>query len=296
MSSKNTIIVASIIFGAFVIMIVAIYIGENGLGGGNFDKGQRFTAKPGTTRENAILLTSNKRPTTADPEDTIARRAENQEDDDPLEVKSLSTPEPDPRRGGPAGKTAREALNSLSPEAGLRKLEDALALPNTPEQKALLLEAQGQLYAELDPPDYEKSLASFDEAAELATDPVIQEAIVFETAQMLLQAGEEAAALRRIDAHLATGPPRSDMGYKLRLMQGQMHERAGALEEAEATYQAVLSEAGELPDYLDKETAVSLMRLAGLRLTSLYRDNDRSQAADSLARDLKRQLKAMASR
>ena len=293
MSSKNTIIVVGLILGAVFVVLAVVFLRDAGLGDGTFDKGQRFKAKPGTTRENAMILTSNKRAKTQDPEDAIARREDQTEDSDPLEIKSLSEPEPDSKRSGPAGDTARAALNNVSPEAGLRSLDAALALPNTPAQAALLHEAKGQLHAQTAPPDYGKSLESFEEAARLAEDPDIKEEIVYKTVQMLLQAGLDEEAREQAEAQLAARPPEGETGYKLQIMQGQLQERAGRPEEAEKTYQAVLAAAQEMPDHLEKEAALSLARLAGLRLTALYRRNDRRQAAEVLSKDLKRQLARM---
>lgn len=291
MSSRNGIIVLSIILGSLLVLGLVIALRDAGLGGSAFDKGQRFTAKPGTTRENAILLTSNKRAETEDPEDPIARRSDKKEDpSDPLEVKSLSKSEEGDEKGGRAGEAARAALNNYSPEAGLRQLEAALDLPNTPEQAAILHDAAGQLHTQTNPPDYDKSLESFETAAGLTQDPELQEELAFNTAQMLMQAGRDAEARDKIEAYLADNPPAGPTGYKLQIVHGQLLERAGQLEAAENTYQSVLDAAREVPGALERDAALSLTRLAGLRLTSLYRKNDRDQAADVLSKDLKRQL------
>ena len=295
MLSKNAIIVLSLLLGSFVILGLVVYLRQSGLAAGTFDKGQRFTAKPGTTRENAMILTSNKRPSTPEPGGAIARSGDEAEGGDPLQIKSLSPSEPDARRSGPAGDTAREALNSFSTEAGLQKLDAALALPNTPEQSALLHEAKGQLLAQLDPPDYDASLAHFDQAAAAAGDAELRAEIVHKTAQMLMQAGRDGEAAARVDAQLAAEPPQGPTGYKLRIIRGQLLERTGRLEEAESTYQAVLAAVQSMPEHLDPDAARTLARLAGLRLTGMYRKHDRQQAADALSAELKRQLAHMES-
>jgi len=293
MSSKNSVIVVCLILGSFLVVAAVAYIRQAGIVTETFDKGQRLTAAPGKTRKNAMILTSNKRPTTKDPEDAIARRGDQAEDDDPLEIKSLSKSTSDAAREGPAGAAAREALSSFSPEAGLRQLDEALALPNSPDQVALLQEAKGQLHAQTSPPDYDKSLASFDEAATAAQSPEVREGIVYKTVQMLIQAGREEEARDHLDRHLTAEPPHGPTGYKLQIIQGQLLESAGKLEEAESAYQTVLAAVQEVPDHLDKEAALSLARLAGLRLTGLYRRHDRRQAADTLAVELKRQIARM---
>ena len=293
MSSKNTLIVLGLIFGSFLILAIVVYLRQSGIAATTFDKGQRFTAKPGTTRENAMILTSNKRPSTAAPGDAIARPGDHSDEGDPLVVKSLSPSESDSKRSGPAGDLAREALGSFSPEAGLRKLDQALALPNTPEQTALLHEAKAQLHAQMSPPDYDASLAHFEQAAAATTDPELREEIVYKTAQMLIQAGRDGEARDQVDMQLTDRPPQGPVGYKLQILQGQLLEQSGRLEEAEKVYQAVLAAAQGMPAHLDKEAALSLARLAGLRLTALYRKHDRRQAADTLSQELKRQLAHM---
>jgi tetratricopeptide (TPR) repeat protein len=294
MSNRNALIVALLILGGGVAVLVAAYFGRGASPTGEFDKGQRFTAKPGTTRENAMLLTSSKRASTDDPKDAIARRAENLEDDsDPLEVKSLSKPEEDPLRAGPAGETAREALNSFSPEAGLRKLDEALSLPSLPEQAAILHEAKGQLYAQMDPPDYARALESLEKAAALAEDPALREQIQYEAAQILFQAGLVDEAREQLESAREAKAAPSDMQYKRQLLQGQLLEQEGELEEAENLYQAVLDATEALPDHLDKDAALALARIAGMRLSNLYRRNDRDQAADALALDLRKRFARM---
>ena len=58
MLQRNGLIAGGIIGAAVLIAALVAYIGQPSADGGSFDKGQRFTAAPGTTRENAMLLTS----------------------------------------------------------------------------------------------------------------------------------------------------------------------------------------------------------------------------------------------
>lgn len=277
---------------AFVVLsaLIAAYFGRGGLTEGSFDKGQRFKAKPGTTRKNAILLTSNKRPETEDPDQRIARRADEEEDDTPLTVKSLSAPSGE-ERSGPAHESAREALNSTSPEAGLRALDHALTLPHDGAQAAYLHEAKGQLYARLEPPDYEKARAAFERARKLAGDRAQEENVLLKSVQVLMQGGQDDAAREQLASGLDGEGPPSGTRLRLQLLQGQLAERAGQPEKAETVYRQVMETALATPEALTRETALMLARTAGLRLTSLYRDNDRSDAADLLAKDLQKQLK-----
>lgn len=288
MSSKNTLIVVSILVGSILVILIVAYLRDSGFT--DFDQGQRFTAKPGTTRENAILLTSSKRPTTADPEGGIAQRAEDRESGGPLDVKSLSGPDDDPVRGGPAGETARAALNSLSAEAGLAMIEQALAEPATPDQQAILLEAQGQLYAQLAEPDYARAMESLDRAASLAPEPVLAGEIKVTAAQVLVQAGRDVEARDRLADLLDSQPPMGAAALKLQLLLGQVQERTGDLAAAERTFNDVLGAVRGQAGDMDAESAEALVRLAALRLTALYRKQDRGAEAEALTNDLKRRL------
>lgn len=268
-----------------------VYFGGGGpLEKGEFDKGQRFTAKPGTTRENAMILTSANRASTKEPQSAAARAAEEVENsDDPLEVKSLSGPRR-AERDGQASATARSALGSFTPEAGLRKLDEALALPQTPEQSALLHEARGQLLAQLDPPDYDGAQAAFEEALALAPDPRLDEEIAHEAVQVLIRAERGEEALKVAREQLAAHPPDGEAGYKLQLLQGQLLEQAGDFAGAEAAWRGVLQAMEPVPESLDDETALSLSRVATMRLTQMFRAQDRLEDLESVTATLKKQV------
>lgn len=291
---KQFLIVVGVVALIVAVTVVAAYFGQAKSGSVIVDKGQRFTAKPGTTRENAIALTSNKRPSTKSPEESIARKADEMEDDAPLTVKSLSSSADE--RSGPAHDKAMEAMNSGSPESGLRMLNEALALPHDPQQAAYIQEAMGQLYAQLEPPDFEKSQAAFDEARSLAKgDPKLEQSILLKSVQVLMQQGMDDEARIQMETGFTAADLSNQTQLQLHLLQGKLEERAGHPEAAEQVYQEVLDAALALPESIDREMALDLARLAALRLTGLYRSQNRDEAADGLAQDMKRRLKAMES-
>ena len=290
MLQRNSLIAGGIIGSAILIAVVVAYFGQPSTDSGSFDKGQRFTADPGTTRENAMLLTSEHRATTADPEDAIARQADHiEEDDDPLEVKSLSRKNIE-ARSGPANEVAESARNNLSPEAGLRQIDAALALPHNQEQAALLHEVRGELYAQMDTPDFAQAQAAFEKALEMTTDAELEEEIRHKAVQILIQAGQDAEALELAETQLKERPPASRSGYKLQLLKGQLEERAGRITEAEQEYRAVLEAMGNMPETLDDEEALSLARLSALRLTQLYRHAGRDGDVEEVAGALRKQV------
>ena len=290
MLQRNSLIATGVIGGAVLVAAAVAYFGQSSVDQGSFDKGQRFTAKPGTTRENAMLLTSAHRATTADPKDAIARQADHiEEDGDPLEVKSLSHKNIEARKG-PANDVAESARNNLSPEAGLRQIDAALALPHNQEQAALLHEARGELYAQLDTPDFVQAQAAFEKALEMTADAELEEEIRHKAVQTLMQAGQDAEALELAATQLREHPPGSPSGYKLQLLKGQLEERAGRVEQAEQDYRAVLEAMETVPESLGDEEALSLARLSALRLTQLYRDAGRDGDVEEVAGALRKQV------
>ncbi len=293
MLQRNALIAGGVILAAITVAIVVSQFGSNPIKDGGFDKGQRFTAKPGTTRENAMLLTSAARKSAKDPEPSNPEQPIKPEhEDDPLEVKSLSGSAPK-MRSGPASDVAQAALNNLSPEAGLRQLEAALALPHNQEQAALLHEARAELYTQMSPPDFEQAQLAFEKALEMAVDPLLQEEIQHQMVQMLMQAGRDPEALERASARLKDAPPSGGAGYKLQLLLGQLYERAGHHDLAETNYRAVFDAMGGIPESLSPEESIALSRLATLRLTHLYRGAKRDQDAEDIALALKKQVSRM---
>lgn len=293
MLQRNALIAGGVILGALTIAIAVAQFGKSPIEDGEFDKGQRFTAKPGTTRENAMLLTSADRKSTKDPEPAGPERPIKPEnEDDILEVKSLSGGTPK-LRSGPANDVAQAALNNLSPEVGLRQVETALALPHNQEQAALLHEARAELYTQMSPPDFEQAQLAFEKALEMAADPLLQEEIQHELVQMLMQAGRDPEALERASARLKKTPPAGGAGYKLQLLLGQLYERAGHHDLAETNYREVFDAMGGMPKNLGPEESIALSRLATLRLTHLYRGAKREQDAEDVALALKKQVSRM---
>ncbi len=289
---KQLLIVIGVVAGIILFTAVAVYFGGGLANPAAIDKGQRFKAKPGTTRKNAIALTSSARKETKGPEAAIARKASEMEDDSPLTVKSLSSSaSKDPNRSGPAHDRAQQALNGVSPEAGIRSLTSALSLPHDPQQAAYIHEAMGQLYVQLDPPDYDKAAEAFAEARALSSDPEMEQSVLLKSVQVLMQGGRNDEARQALEEGFDAEQLSSETQFRLQVLRGQLEERAGRGAEAEALYYSVLDGTLELPESLEKDVAIALARGAALHLTRLYRDYDRDQAAEALAKDLKRRFK-----
>jgi len=285
---KQTLVLIGFFMFLGLSVAIAYYFGGAGASSRSLDTGKRYKAPPGKTRKNAIALTSNKRRTTEDPEPTGAK-----DDGSSLKVKSLSDPS-DEKRKGPGHEQATSAMNSVSTESGLREIKAALAMPHEREQAALLHEAEGQLYAQLIPPDMKKAKAAFDEALELADDSQLKQSILLKSVQVFMQAGLNAEARSQLEAGADTSELSDQLQFRLQLLEGQLEERAGRAEAAEIIYRRILDTALKVPDAVDRDTAVMFARMAGLRLSKLYRAHNREEAAVSLSKELQKQLKILA--
>ena len=288
---KRVLAVIALIGSMLLAVIVAAYFGGSQKEG-SFDKGQRFTAKPGTTRENAVALTSSKRAKGKKTHQDTTTVKDEDEGESPLTVKSLSRPN-DEHRSGPAHDKAMAALNQTSAESGISQLQQTLAMPMDSEQAAVLHEAMGQLYVQIDPPEYGKAEEAFKMAREATTDPDLARSILLRAVQVLMQADENEAARRQLNDGFDHTDISDEVQFRLMILSGQLQERAGDVANAETTYQRVLDGVLAGSDLLKPETAAALARLTGLRLINLYREQDREADAGSLAKELKNRIKKL---
>lgn len=213
--------------------------------------------------------------------------------DRPGETGAHAEATPTTIHSGPAFEVAQAALGSLSPEDGLKQLEAALALPHNQEQGALLHEARGELYAQRSPPDFVQSQAAFEQALELSSDTLLEEEIRYKAVQMLVQSGNDAEALKVAAAQFVVSPPTGVPGFKLKLLLGQLQERAGDAEQAEKSYRSVLDAVETLHGQMGREVADPLARLAALRLTQCYRSHGREKEIEDVTALLKKLLAQM---
>lgn len=250
----------------------------------------RFRARPGTTRDNAMILTTKKR----DPDDTSLSSGQggetaeakdksagpdSQHKPPELEVRSLSPV--DGGAGSPVEKSIRSALNTLSPEAGIARLKLALDTPHTPEEDARMHTAMGMLYAQLDPPDYAGAKQAFEQAMRAAPNPAARREALKHYAAMALNAGRAETVLPVLESALRQTAEEPAGQAPLQLLLGQIHEAAGRLEPAEQAYQRVIDTAlgnnGAPPKPVE-----NAVRLAALRLSRLYTTSGRKEKAEAL--------------
>jgi len=292
MDRKQTGLIILLVLLMILAVIVAGYFGPGTTVTDASLAKKRFTARAGTTRRKAIALSSKKRSQPRAQEAPPAAHSGQQSSrKNPIPVKSLSAPNDE--NLSPAERLAREATNSLSPESGIDKLQQALDQPQTPEEAALLQTAIGNLYAQLEPPDYTKAQAAFDMA--LSTAPVLEmrQRITQQYAALLLYRGAPELARAKIQAALAEPGPVTAPGLELNLQLARIHERSGARDQAETVYKYTLEQSAETA-HADAPEMIDLMRLSSLCLVRLYRAEGRGEEADALAKQFKTRLKALA--
>jgi hypothetical protein len=185
----------------------------------------------------------------------------------------------------PADVAARGALNALSPEAGIEKLEKALADTGDPGEQAKLQSAMAMLYAQADPPDEAAVQACFRKAMDLAPDLALKQQVAAMQAQYLLALGQKEQAQQLIGSVLAPDAPVSEAKVRLYLMLGQVHESSEEGDEAELAYVHAFRESIETEGELSPGMEGAL-RLSAMRLAQLYRGTGRQTEAAQVARAL----------
>jgi hypothetical protein len=292
MARRKILILAGFSGAVFILTVVAAYVG---LSSGNHDspgEGQHTAPTSEATPEHGEAHgTDHAVPLAASHDEVVPQAAV--EEGGHFPVPKAPLPTKIEARTGPAHDAAESARNNLSPEAGLHELDKALALPHNQEQAALLHEARGELYAQLDPPDFTQARAAFEKALEMTSDGSLEEEIRHKAVQMHMMAGQDAEALKMANAQLDIHRPMSGSGFKLQLLKGQLLERAGETDKAESNYRAVFEAMEAVPEFLGVEENLSLARLAALRLTQLYRQGGRTDNLEEVANALRKQVGRM---
>ncbi len=249
-----------------------------------------FTAQPGTTRDNARILTTNKRDSgdrafsggggSGSSRSNNADSTPEERDAPPeLTVDSLSAAE-DRAADSPFAETVCAALNAASPEVGIAKLGVALDTPHTAEESARIYTALAVLYGQLEPPDYDRAKQAFERALAVAPDAAARRGVVRQHAAFALGAGFPEEALPKVEAALQETNTQTE-AVPLLLLLGQIREASAELEAAETLYRKAVDHALESEGELAAAVEESL-RLAALRLARLYSANGREEDAEAL--------------
>lgn len=285
----------------FVLVTLVVTIGVAMLLGGRqkgqgLQSSQRFAAKPGTMRENAVALSSSKRqtdersggasgaPAGSGGDASAAQPPEAPtEEQKPLRVRSLSPEEEEAE--SPEEQSIREALNDLSPERGIEKLEALLDTELSDDDRARVHAAIAKLCGQLDTPDVARQDQSLQLAQAFASSPDAVLDTARTHAEILAQRGDYTGAMDRIraarDGLGAASAERATLGVLL----GGLLETHGDGSAAEDAYAAAFKDARET-DAQNADGREEALRQAGMRLSRMYRASGRGAEADNLAGEL----------
>ena len=258
----------------------------------------RFTAKEGTTRDNAVALVSSARkegvdtyPSTAGGAPETAAVAEA-----PISSQSLSKPQETFHRDMAEAILDRIAAED-DPVAQAEALKNALGTPQSGEVEALLRLRLGAIYEADTSAPRDQVLAEYRRAFDVA-----------EATEAKLEAAQHIASLTRIlgrpdeartvivaaldEADNAEKAARSTVrAMRLTISLGDMGREMGEVEIAERAYSSAV-EAGMRVKDANFELRDTL-RLAGMRLVALLREQGRHEAAEEVGRRVQSRLRAM---
>ena len=181
--------------------------------------------------------------------------------------------------------TVREAMNALSPEAGIKRLQACLAGLKEVGAASRVYWALGTLYGQLDPPDIERAMEALQTAAGQARSAEDRHRAALSLAGLLAQKGDRAQAEERIRSALEYDKMVTLPGLQLEILLGKLYEDDGANEAAEAAYKNAVDDAAAAG-----VSAANIYRQACLSLARFYRKLGRDADADALARVMKTQL------
>lgn len=267
---------------------------SSGKSGGGLSAKQRFTARPGTTRPNAMALTSDKRPGGVDSIDPGDKPSGEK---DAPGIRSLS------RQDGPSEtatveRLVREAIEEAEPEDAIKMLEDALERGLNPDAAWRIHLALGTLYGRLTPPDEENAARAFAAARAAADTTAARQQIALDEASALVDAGQREEAWTVLATALAQTPSAGEEVSPevtlLTVRMGDVLQETGNAAGAERAYRQALDRALEKRGDTT-EAFTEALRLAATRLTLLLRGAGRHEEADALGRQVQARFRAASS-
>ncbi|MBI2423391.1 MAG: hypothetical protein HYV27_11230 [Candidatus Hydrogenedentes bacterium] len=265
------------------IVLLAAYFGETARKEEPFDKGQRFTAKPGTTRENAVILTSTKRASGPEP---IAVKAPVTMDDPPPQVMSLSRDSRYRKDAEPMEEhevAIQAAESAATPEEGIAQIEEALRQPQRAEVAAKMEVALAELYRQSGPEGVEAARAAFERAMQIAPDQAAKDYVTAQYGNFLILQEDFEGAAQMLTGALNTETVLNPSRVQLAAQMGYLYEQRNDMKAAEDTYSKLFRDVIEKQPELGAERE-EMLRLSAMKLSRLYRKLNRATEADEVAK------------
>lgn len=296
MEERRQLIVVILVVVFFLIGIAVAYMLSNPSAkkGGGLRADQRFKARPGTTRENAVALVSNKRPAGVD---DFSGGGSGPLSTDPVDVRSLS-PEA-PQEDAPAEDPEQErqiqaALTAQPLESGIKTLQDAIDAAQTSEAQSRLNLALAELHLKRSPPDPEAAATCLEKAFQQAGTPGARNYAALRAAEMLRRAGRVDLALQQLQRAIEAASdtvPVDAAELRLRITYGDLLALEGDSSATEQAYAKAIERSVRGPINLDA-TTIEALRLAGIRLSQLYRSQQRHADAEAVAQRVQSWLRS----
>jgi len=284
MNRQQTLLVVLATIGVFLVIgFVAWLAGRTSTEAvTGLDPTQRFTAKPGTTREKALVLTSENRPSTGDFSDIpLEEPEEAAEVERQMMVRSLSPPSEDL---SPVDLRIRQAMNNLDPAQGIAQIDAALAeLQGDKDLPALHL-AKARLAAYLEPPDWALAQAALDLARSQVDHGTARQEVALLSAQLAVEAGNPGIAMKHIEEGLAErteGP----MEVELLGLAGQLEKWRGNEAQAQERWEEAFAK-GKALSLNQRKTIEGPLRAIALRLAQGYREAGEESSWDQIQADI----------
>jgi len=289
LSQEQWVVIVVLLIALFVTVGVAAMLGTQEKTPAGLTSGKRFTAKAGTSRENAVILSSRNRGfmgggsaagSGSGPAAPEAAAPPPPTDNKPLRVRSLSAVEDDADLTD-TERAIREAENTLSPKDGLDKLQAALEQAATDDERAAIYASMAGLASELDPPDYALTDQHFDMARTYARTPEAAARVARAESTLLVFRGEWGRARQCVEQALTSGTGAPLDTAALQNTLGMIAEHEGDAALAQSSYGAAFDAARSAAD-TGKEREL-LLRHAGLMLARSHRAAGNTEAASAAA-------------
>lgn len=238
---------------------------------------KKFRAKAGTERENAQALTSSQRSAEESKGSGSQKIWGSLERADKKKVLTRTE------------RSVKEAMESDTPEEGIRSLLNRLNAIEGNEQKSMVYAALGVMYRALDPPMLDEAEKALDLAWRYAeTTSEKTEAVYFQAAHDMSQ-GDYQGILEAIERIDGESLPSSSHSLELGVMMGIAYEQLGHFEDAKASYQGIMEQA-RLVGLDRNDDVANVYRQAGMNLAMILRKEGNEREAQTLARQVRADL------
>ncbi len=297
MDKKQAILVISILLILVGVMTTAALMGQQKVRSGLGGTAKRFTAKAGTTRENARFLRGKRAPTARSsrnaPSGKQKRPGEWGEPD--YDITSVTTGDPAELEATPEATAVRSVMEQLESGSNLESVLNALRETPGDLDECAALTRLGEVYGQFEPPKTEQAQKAFDRALAVAGNSEERALILAAAAEQYLDAGDIDAARLRIDMGLAGLEGVTPAQLRLNVLLARSHEEQGEVARAKELYAASVNDALLLASGDTASPEVTdMLRLAGTRLAWIYHREGRNGEAEALAKRVRPVLEAAA--